>query len=182
MEALMFAATGPGDLSPTAIFIRGILITITSLAVFAGSVWLLLGTNVGFRKAMLIVLACLFGFVVMLSLLWMRYPGLSPRPAGPVCLFGQINPAYVDPGPDAAADAAQAEPPAGALQQAGEGEEAEVKPCLTGIDITRYFYAAIFMTSSAALTAACMWGLSRLEEIESEAAAAHKDESPVAGR
>ncbi len=64
----------------------GVLVALSAVGLFCGSVYLLLGTNLGARLGFLIAGACLTGFMVLLSSLWITTatPLNSPkgRPAG----------------------------------------------------------------------------------------------------
>jgi hypothetical protein len=64
----------------------GVLVTLSAIGLFCGSVYLLLGTNLGARLGFLVSGACLTGFMVLLSSLWITTatPLNSPkgRPAG----------------------------------------------------------------------------------------------------
>jgi hypothetical protein len=51
--------------------IIGVLVVIAAVALFMGTIYLLLATNVGARLGFLISVAALSGFMVLLSLLWM---------------------------------------------------------------------------------------------------------------
>ena len=51
--------------------ILGVLVVVFATLLFVGSMYLLLGTNLGGRLALLIVFAALSGFMVLLSGLWM---------------------------------------------------------------------------------------------------------------
>ena len=66
--------------------ILGVLVVLSAVGLFCGSVYLLLGTNLGARLGFLVAGACLFGFMVLLSSLWITTatPLNSPkgRPAG----------------------------------------------------------------------------------------------------
>jgi hypothetical protein len=66
--------------------ILGILVVLSAIGLFCGSVYLLLGTNLGGRLGFLVAGACLTGFMVLLSSLWITTatPLNSPkgRPAG----------------------------------------------------------------------------------------------------
>lgn len=60
--------------------VRGILVVATGVAVLCGSVYLLLGTNVGARLGMLLALTGLFGWLVILTLYWwITPPAIGPR-------------------------------------------------------------------------------------------------------
>lgn len=67
---LASAAHGGGDglWSPT---ILGLLVVVSAVGLFCGSVYLLLGTNVGARLGFLISAACLTGFTTLLTLIWL---------------------------------------------------------------------------------------------------------------
>jgi hypothetical protein len=66
--------------------ILGFLVVLSAIGLFCGSVYLLLGTNLGARLGFLVAGACLFGFMVLLSSLWITTatPLNSPkgRPPG----------------------------------------------------------------------------------------------------
>jgi hypothetical protein len=60
--------------------IRGILIVAVGVAVLMGSVYLIVGTNVGARLGLLVSLAGLFGFMVILTFIWwLQPPAIGPR-------------------------------------------------------------------------------------------------------
>jgi hypothetical protein len=60
--------------------IRGILIVAVGVAVLMGSVYLIIGTNVGARLGLLVSLAGLFGFLVILTFIWwLTPPAIGPR-------------------------------------------------------------------------------------------------------
>jgi hypothetical protein len=60
--------------------IRGILIVAVGVAVLMGSVYLIVGTNVGARLGLLVSLAGLFGFLVILTFIWwLQPPAIGPR-------------------------------------------------------------------------------------------------------
>ena len=54
--------------------ILGVLVVIASVALFMGTVYIILATNVGSRLGFLISVAGLSGFMVLLSLLWLTNP------------------------------------------------------------------------------------------------------------
>ena len=66
--------------------ILGVLVVLSAIGLFCGSVYLLLGTNLGARLGFLVAGACLMGFMVLLSSLWITTatPLNSPkgRPPG----------------------------------------------------------------------------------------------------
>jgi hypothetical protein len=53
--------------------LRGLLTVVISVVVFGGSTYLLLGTNMGARLGFLVTLAGLFGWMVVMGLLWWIY-------------------------------------------------------------------------------------------------------------
>ncbi len=60
--------------------IRGILSVLVGVVVLCGSVYLLLGTNVGARLGLLVALAGLAGWMVILTLTWwLSPPAIGPR-------------------------------------------------------------------------------------------------------
>jgi hypothetical protein len=64
--------------------IRGILIVAVGVGVLCGSVYLLLGTNVGARLGLLLSLAGFFGWMVILTLIWwLMPPAIGPRGENP---------------------------------------------------------------------------------------------------
>ena len=69
--------------------LRGLLTVIIAVVALCGSVYLLLSTNVGVRLGFLVAVAGLFGWMVMMSVIWMTYgiglKGTEPswKPSGP---------------------------------------------------------------------------------------------------
>lgn len=60
--------------------IRGILSVGVGVVVLIGSVYLLLGTNIGFKLGALVAASGLFGFLSILTLIWwIQPPGIGPR-------------------------------------------------------------------------------------------------------
>jgi hypothetical protein len=67
--------------------VRGIVIVVTAVSILIGSVYLLLGTNVGARIGFLLTVAGLSGWLILLGILWMlnaqglkgREPSWKPR-------------------------------------------------------------------------------------------------------
>jgi hypothetical protein len=53
--------------------LRGILITIISVALFCGSIYMVLGTNLGARLGFLVALTGLAGWMTLLGIIWMIY-------------------------------------------------------------------------------------------------------------
>jgi len=62
----------PGLWNPTII---GVLTVLAAVGLFCGSVYLLLGTNLGGRLGFLVAIAGLSGFMVLLTTLWLTTPG-----------------------------------------------------------------------------------------------------------
>jgi thiosulfate reductase cytochrome b subunit len=50
--------------------ILGVLVVVAGIALFVGSIYLLLGTNLGARLGFLVTFTGLMGFMVVLTLLW----------------------------------------------------------------------------------------------------------------
>jgi hypothetical protein len=163
---LLASEAGP-KLSKTAIFFRGVIAVILGLVVFVGSVWLVLGTDVGFRRGLFLVLGCFAGFVAILSLLWFRYPQQAPKPAGPVCLGGKVNPEFIANGgaPDQASVEVERE-------QDGKTTMVSIPACTEGVVATKYFYPAIFLVASLVGMLMCMAAVRRIDRSEELAEAA----------
>jgi hypothetical protein len=53
--------------------IRGVLITVISISLFCGSIYLLLATNLGARLGFLVALTGLMGWMTLLGIIWMIY-------------------------------------------------------------------------------------------------------------
>ena len=70
-----------GDLTSTAIALRGIAITIISIVAFIGSGYLILYTDLGKRLAFLVTGAATFGWLVVGSMLFVVYAPRGLRPA-----------------------------------------------------------------------------------------------------
>jgi hypothetical protein len=67
------------------VLVRGIIVGLGSLAVFAGSIWLVNYTNLGRRLAFLVTGATFFGFLAIVGLLYSIY---APRGVRPTSLEG----------------------------------------------------------------------------------------------
>jgi hypothetical protein len=64
--------------------IRGALSVIVAVGVLCGSVYLILGTNLGARLGLLVALAGLAGWMVILTLIWwIAPPGIGPKGESP---------------------------------------------------------------------------------------------------
>lgn len=70
-----------GDLTSTAIALRGIAITIVSIVAFIGSGYLILYTDLGKRLAFLVTGAATFGWMIVGSMLFVVYAPRGLRPA-----------------------------------------------------------------------------------------------------
>ena len=57
--------------------IRGILFVTIGVVALCGSVYLLLGTNLGFRLGFLVAMAGLFGWLLILGMVWLTYASTS---------------------------------------------------------------------------------------------------------
>jgi hypothetical protein len=80
-DATLGQVNDNGDLTGTAIAMRGILITIVAIVAFIGSGFLLLYTNLGTRLAFLITGAATFGWLVIGSTLFIVSAPRGLRPA-----------------------------------------------------------------------------------------------------
>ena len=66
---------------PESVVFRGLFVTIGSIIVFYGSVYLLVYTNLGKKLAFLLGGTALFGWTTINSLLFVMYAPRGPRPA-----------------------------------------------------------------------------------------------------
>ena len=71
MDTLQLLATGLTEKNLWNPTILGVLVVISAFALFCGSAYLLLATNLGARLGFLVAAACLSGFMVLLSTLWL---------------------------------------------------------------------------------------------------------------
>jgi len=71
---------GPNGEPQPGVLVRGIIVGVGSLVVFAGSIWLLAYTNLGRRLAFLISGASFFGFLAIVGLLYTIYAPRGLRP------------------------------------------------------------------------------------------------------
>jgi hypothetical protein len=62
--------------------IRGVLVTVIAIALFCGSIYLLLGTNLGARLGFLVAFTGLMGWMVLMGIIWMIY-GIGLRGKDP---------------------------------------------------------------------------------------------------
>jgi hypothetical protein len=63
------------------LFVTGIILTLAAVAIFFGTVYLLLYTNLGRRLGLLLAGAGIFGWGAISSLLFVLYAPRGPRPA-----------------------------------------------------------------------------------------------------
>jgi hypothetical protein len=71
--------------------ILGILVVISAITLFIGSVWLLLGTNLGVRLGFLVTFTVLMGFLMVLSTLWLTTASPFESPKGRVSSWSVIE-------------------------------------------------------------------------------------------
>lgn len=69
------------DLLSANLFVTGILLTVASIAIFFGSVFLINFTNLGKKLAFLVTMAGIFAWNTIGSLLFVIYAPRGPRPA-----------------------------------------------------------------------------------------------------
>lgn len=84
----ILAAIGTGIWYPT---ILGILVVISAIVLFMGSVYVLLGTNVGARLGFLITFTSLMGFLMILSVLWLTTASPLESPKGRVAAWSVVE-------------------------------------------------------------------------------------------
>jgi hypothetical protein len=84
----ILAATANGLWYPT---ILGVLVVIAAVVLFIGSVYLLLGTNLGARLGFLITFTCLMGFMMVLSVLWLTTASPLESPKGRVAAWSVVE-------------------------------------------------------------------------------------------
>lgn len=157
----MIASEVAPKLSKTAIFFRGVIAVILGLVVFVGSVWLVVGTDIGARKALFVVLGVFAGFVVILSLLWFRYPQQAPKPEGPVCLGGSVNADFIANG--GAPDQSKVDIE---VQREGRVVQVSIPACTSGIVVTKFFYPTIFLVGALVIMLVSTSIVRRIERSE----------------
>ena len=73
--------------------LHGIVVIIIALVVFVGGPYLVIGTNVGARLGVLIILAGFFGWIMAMGGIWWTYgiglkgPEPTWKPAGPITII-----------------------------------------------------------------------------------------------
>lgn len=70
--------------------IRGVLVVAVAVIVLMGSVFLMLGTNSGFRLGFLLALTGLMGWMMIMGVMWMMY-GIGKTGATPTWKIQEIN-------------------------------------------------------------------------------------------
>jgi hypothetical protein len=71
--------------------ILGILVVVAAVTLFIGSVWLLLGTNLGARLGFLITSTSFMGFMMILSVLWITTASPLESPKGRVASWSVVE-------------------------------------------------------------------------------------------
>lgn len=72
---------GPDGTPQPGVLVRGIIVGVGSLVVFAGSIWLIAYTNLGRKMAFLVTGATFFGFLAIVGLLYTIYAPRGIRPS-----------------------------------------------------------------------------------------------------
>ncbi|MFH2071735.1 MAG: hypothetical protein ABIJ75_02665 [Actinomycetota bacterium] len=72
---------GPDGQPAPGVLVRGIIVGVTSLVVFVGSIFFINFTNLGKRLAFLVTGAAFFGFMAMVGLFYSLYAPRGLRPA-----------------------------------------------------------------------------------------------------
>jgi hypothetical protein len=71
--------------------ILGVLVVVAAVVLFIGSVYLLLGTNLGARLGFLVTFTCLMGFLMVLSVLWATTASPLESPKGRVASWSVVE-------------------------------------------------------------------------------------------
>jgi hypothetical protein len=88
MTFTLAEGVGNGIWYPT---ILGVLVVIAAVTLFIGSIYLLLGTNLGARLGFLVTFTCLMGFLLVLSVLWLTTASPLESPKGRVASWSVIE-------------------------------------------------------------------------------------------
>jgi hypothetical protein len=72
---------GPDGEPQPGVLVRGVIVGLGSLVIFAGSIWLVTYTNLGRRLSFLVTGATFFGFLAIVGLLYSIYAPRGVRPA-----------------------------------------------------------------------------------------------------
>jgi hypothetical protein len=71
--------------------ILGVLVVVAGIGLFCGSIYLLLGTNLGARLGFLVAFTCLTGFMCIMSLLWLTTASPLESPKGRVAAWKVVE-------------------------------------------------------------------------------------------
>ncbi len=71
--------------------ILGVLVVLAGIGLFCGSIYLLLGTNLGARLGFLVAFTCLTGFMCIMSLLWLTTASPLESPKGRVASWKVVE-------------------------------------------------------------------------------------------
>jgi hypothetical protein len=71
--------------------ILGVLVVMSAIVLFIGSIYLLLGTNLGARLGFLVTFTCLMGFMLILSILWLTTASPLESPKGRVSSWSVVE-------------------------------------------------------------------------------------------
>ena len=71
--------------------ILGVLVVVSAITLFIGSIYLLLGTNLGARLGFLVTFTCLMGFMLILSTLWLTTASPLESPKGRVSSWSVVE-------------------------------------------------------------------------------------------
>jgi hypothetical protein len=71
--------------------ILGVLVVVAAVVLFMGSIYLLLGTNLGARLGFLVTFTCLMGFLLILSILWLTTASPLESPKGRVASWSVVE-------------------------------------------------------------------------------------------
>jgi len=71
--------------------ILGVLVVIAAVVLFIGSIYLLLGTNLGARLGFLVTFTCFMGFMLILSILWLTTASPLESPKGRVASWSVVE-------------------------------------------------------------------------------------------
>ena len=88
MSLILAETSSHGIWYPT---ILGVLVVLSAIALFIGSAYLLLGTNVGARLGFLVTFTSLMGFMMILSVLWLTTASPLESPKGRVSAWSVVE-------------------------------------------------------------------------------------------
>jgi hypothetical protein len=127
VDALMLLAQhGGGEKTLWDPTILGVLVVISAIGLFCGSVYLLLATNLGARLGFLVAGACLSGFMMLLSTSWMITATPLNSPHGRIAGWNikEVVPTLEDSRYEALQEAA------GTAEQLDTAEIATIRPAI----------------------------------------------------